>query len=80
MEIGIYGFNAKVAISEGWLVGEIEELHLVDQAKTLGTLEKRLKKGFDTIFEAARKNPTKYKKYLSAQTLKKLGVKEMAYA
>lgn len=80
MEMDIYGFKAHVSVSKGWLVGEISELHIVDQAKTLGTLERRLKEGVETVFAAAQKNPQKYRKYLSASTLRMLGVKVQVYA
>jgi hypothetical protein len=44
MKLKIYGFEVDVKRSKGWYIGEIKELHIVEQAKTLATLEKRLKK------------------------------------
>ncbi len=45
LEMYICGFKTKITRSEGWYVGVIDELHVVDQGKTLKALEKRLNEG-----------------------------------
>lgn len=80
MEINVYGFDADIKISEKWFVGEIAELHIVEQAKTLRVLEDRLKGGIEDVVDAIKKNPAKYRKYLSASTFNKLNLHHSAYA
>jgi len=80
MRLDIYGFKANVTISDKWYIGEIKELHIVEQAKTLATLEKRLKEGVEAVINAIKENPSKYKKYISTSTFEKLGLKVKAYA
>lgn len=75
LEINIYGFIAVVSRSEGWYVGVIKDLHVVDQAKTLRVLEKRLKEGADLALEGLFKNPDKEIKYYPKSILIKLGMK-----
>ncbi len=48
MKMDIYGFKAKVYKDGDWFVGEIPELHVHDQAKTLRELESELKDAIDT--------------------------------
>ncbi len=48
MKMEIYGFRAKVYRDEKWFIGEIPELHIHDQAKTLRELENELKDAVDT--------------------------------
>lgn len=48
MKMEIYGFKATVYKDEKWFVGEIPELHVHDQAKTLRELEEELKDAVDT--------------------------------
>jgi len=72
MKLKIYGFEADVKRSEGWYIGEIKELHIVEQAKTLAKLEKRLKEGVEAVLDAIKEKPSTYRKYLSASTFKKL--------
>ncbi|HVB12457.1 MAG TPA: hypothetical protein VNE86_04940 [Nitrososphaerales archaeon] len=48
MKMEIYGFKAKVYKDEKWFIGEIPELHIHDQAKTLRELESELKDAVDT--------------------------------
>ena len=76
----VYGFEAEVSISNKWYIGEIKELHIVEQAKNLRLLEDRLKGGIEDVLEAIKKNPQKYRKYLSASAFAKLRLKVMAYA
>lgn len=80
MKLEIYGFKADVAISEKWYVGEIAELHIVEQAKTLYTLEERLKEGVEAVLDAIKEKPSIYKKYISTTTFEKLNLKVKAYA
>jgi len=48
MKMEIYGFKAVVYRDEKWFIGEIPELHIHDQAKTLRELESELKDAVDT--------------------------------
>ncbi len=80
MRLEIYGFKADVAISQKWYIGEIPELHIVEQAKTLSTLEERLKEGVEDVLDAIKKKPNTYKKYISASTFEKLDLRVKAYA
>jgi predicted RNase H-like HicB family nuclease len=48
MKMEIYGFKAVVYRDEKWFIGEIPELHVHDQAKTLRELEDELKDAVDT--------------------------------
>ena len=48
MKMEVYGFKAFVYKDEKWFVGEIPELHVHDQAKTLRELEEELKDAVDT--------------------------------
>jgi len=73
MKLKIYGFEVDVKRSEGWYIGEIKELHIVEQAKTLATLEKRLKEGVEAVLDAIKENPSTYSKYISASTFEKFG-------
>jgi hypothetical protein len=80
MKIEIYGFKADIAISEKWYIGEIPELHIVEQAKTLSTLEERLKEGVADVLDAIKAKPGTYKKYISASTFEKLNLRVKVYA
>ena len=73
MNLKIYGFESDVKRSEGWYIGEIKDLHVVEQAKTLAKLEKRLKEGVETVLDAIKEKPSTYGKYISTSTFKKLG-------
>jgi len=72
MKLKIYGFEADVKRSEGWYIGEIKDLHVVEQAKTLAKLEKRLKEGVEDVLDAIKEKPTTYSKYISASTFEKI--------
>jgi hypothetical protein len=80
MKIDVYGFQADVSISNKWYVGEIPELHIIEQAKTLRALEDRLKGGVEDVVDAVKKNPAKYRKFLSQSTFNMLNIQVMAYA
>jgi protein required for attachment to host cells len=54
MKLKIYGFEANVKRSEGWYIGEIKDLHVVEQAKTLKTLKKRLKEGVRDVLSVIK--------------------------
>jgi len=73
MKLKIYGFEVDVKRSKGWYIGEIKELHIVEQAKTLATLEKRLKEGVEAVLDAIKEKHSTYSKYISASTFEKLG-------
>lgn len=53
MKMEIYGFKARVHKDGNLLVGEIPELHIHDQAKTMRELENELKDAVDTVIEFA---------------------------
>jgi len=72
MKLKVYGFEANVRKSESWYIGEIKELHIVEQAKTLATLEKKLKGGVEAVLDAIKEKPSTYSKYISASTFEKI--------
>jgi predicted RNase H-like HicB family nuclease len=74
LEMSIYGFKAMVTRSEGWYVGVIKDLHVVDQGKTLKVLEERLKEGAELALEGLFKSPRKEAGYYPKQVLAKLGM------
>jgi len=74
LEMYIYGFKAKITRSEGWYVGVINDLHVVDQGKTLKVLEERLKEGAELALEDIFKNPVKEAKHYSKSVITKLGM------
>jgi predicted RNase H-like HicB family nuclease len=59
----VYGFKAHVYKDGDWFVGEIAELHIHDQAKTLRELEDELKDAVDTAitFSLGHKKGREYK-------------------
>ena len=48
MKMEVYGFKASVYKDGDWFVGEIPELHVHDQAKSLREFEEELKDAVDT--------------------------------
>jgi predicted RNase H-like HicB family nuclease len=74
MEMDVYGFKAKVTISEGTYSGEIEELHVITQAKTLRQLKARLEEATELTVDAIIKDPKEARNYPSSVP-KKLGLK-----
>jgi predicted RNase H-like HicB family nuclease len=70
----IYGFNAKVTISERSYSGIIEDLHIVTQAKTLRQLKGRLEEAVELTIDAIVKTPSEARNY-PAMVAKKLGLK-----
>jgi predicted RNase H-like HicB family nuclease len=77
MEIEIYGFKAKVTISERTYSGEVEDLHVITQAKTLRQLKGRLEEAVELTIDSLVKHPEEAKHYPSV-VAKKLGL--MVYA
>ncbi len=51
MKMDIYGFKAEISKEGKWFIGEIPELHVQDQAKSLRKLESELKDAVDTAVE-----------------------------
>jgi len=49
-------FTVKVSRSEGWYVGEIPELHIVTQGKTLRELKANLKEALELTLESIAKD------------------------
>jgi predicted RNase H-like HicB family nuclease len=58
MEMLIYRFNARITISEGTYSGEIENLHIITQAKTLKQLKNRLEEATELTVDALIKHPS----------------------
>ncbi len=54
----IYGFRANVYKDGEWFIGEIPELHVHDQAKTLRELEDELKDAVDTAIAFSLEHET----------------------
>lgn len=74
MEMNIYGFNAKVVISARAYSGEIDELHIITQAKTLKKLKERLEEAVELTIDTLIKHPNEARHYSSSLS-KKLGLK-----
>lgn len=74
LEIDIYGFKAEVTISEKTYSGEISELHVITQAKTLKQLKGRLEEAVELTVDSLVKNPSEAR-YYSSSLAKKLGLK-----
>ncbi len=70
----IYGFKAKVTISDGTYSGEIEDLHVITQAKSLKLLKKRLEEATELTVDALLKHPEEARHYPSSVS-KVLGLK-----
>ncbi len=70
----VYGFRATITRSEGWYVGVINDLHVVDQGKTLKVLEERLKEGAELALEDIFKNPAKEVKHYPKSVIARLGM------
>ena len=74
LEMDIYGFNAKVTISENSYSGIVEELHIVTQSRTLKQLKERLEEAVELTIDAIVKTPSEAMNYPSIVS-KKLGLK-----
>ncbi|MDE1833449.1 MAG: hypothetical protein KGH58_03455 [Candidatus Micrarchaeota archaeon] len=74
MEISVYGFKADVTISDRSYSGEIEELHIITQGKTLKQLVERLEEAVELTLDAIVKNPEEARHYPSTVS-RKLGLK-----
>ncbi len=77
MDIEIYGFTAKVTISEGTYSGEIEDLHVITQAKSLKQLKNRLEEAAELTIDSLLKHPEEARHYPTSVS-KKLGLKVYA--
>lgn len=73
----VYGFKAKVMVSEKTYSGEIEELHIITQAKTLKQLKSRLEEAVELTLDGLIKDPTEAKHYPTIVS-KKLGLRVYA--
>lgn len=60
----VYGFTARVFRDGDWFIGEIPELHVHDQAKTLRELEEELKDAVDTAVAFSLEHPGTSRKSL----------------
>lgn len=73
----IYGFKAKITISEGTYSGEVEDLHIITQAKTLRQLKQRLEEAVELTIDAIVRHPAEAKNYPGTVS-KRLGLKVYA--
>lgn len=61
--MSVYGFRARVAISEGTYSGIINKLHIVTQAKNLRKLKRRLEKAVELTIDGLVSHPEEAKYY-----------------
>ncbi len=73
----IYGFKANVTVSDRTYSGEILELHIITQAKTLKQLKERLEEAVELTIDSIMKDPNEARNY-SLSLTKKLGLKVYA--
>lgn len=73
----VYGFEAEITVSDKTYSGEIEELHIITQAKTLKQLKERLEEAVELTIDGILKNPSEVHHYPSS-LVKKLGLKVYA--
>lgn len=74
MKMEIYGFKAKITKDGEYLVGEIPELHIADQAKNLKELEDELKDAVSLVVDFILKDEKNASKGFSSAVIKKLKV------
>lgn len=74
MEMDVYGFKAKVTKEGKYLIGEIPELHIADQAKTLKDLESELKDAVSLVVNLILEDRKNASKNFSHSTIRKLSV------
>jgi predicted RNase H-like HicB family nuclease len=77
LEILIYGFKANITISDRSYSGEIDELHIITQAKSLKQLKQRLEEATELTIDALLKHPSEGRNYPSSIS-RKLGLKVYA--
>ena len=74
MQIDIYGFKATVTRDGKYLVGEIPELHIADQAGSLNELEIELKDAVSLVVDFILKDEKNASKGFSASVIRRLKV------
>ncbi len=74
MEMEVYGFKAKITKEGKYLIGEIPELHVADQAKTLKELESELKDAVSLVVNLILDNPKDAAKNFGNGVIRKLSV------
>jgi predicted RNA binding protein YcfA (HicA-like mRNA interferase family)/predicted RNase H-like HicB family nuclease len=74
MEIEVYGFKAKITKEGKYLIGEIPELHIADQAKTLNELENELKDAVSLVVNLILDDPKDASKSFSAAVIRRLSI------
>ena len=77
LEMEVYGFKADVTVSERTYSGEIKELHVITQAKTLKQLKARLEEAVELTLDSIIKEPKEARHYPIAVS-RKLGLKVYA--
>jgi len=75
--VEIYRFKAQVTVSDKTYSGEIEELHIITQAKTLKKLKERLEEAVELTLDGILNNPEEARNYPSS-IARKLGLKVYA--
>ena len=74
MELEVYGFRAKLSRDGRYLIGEIPELHIQDQAKSLKELESELKDAVSLVVNFIITNPKDAAKSFGVGVMKKVKV------
>lgn len=74
MEMDIYGFRSKVTRDGKHLIGEIPELHVVDQSDSLKDLESELKDAVTLVVEFIIKDPKHATKSFGPSVIRKLNL------
>lgn len=72
MQMDVYGFKAKISRDGKYLIGEIPELHIADQAQSLKELESELKDAVSLVVNFIFKDPKNAEKSFSSSVIRKL--------
>jgi hypothetical protein len=78
MELEIYGFRAKISRDGRYLIGEIPELHIQDQAKDLKELESELKDAVSLVINFIIANPKDAAKSFRVSVIRKVKVQPIS--
>ncbi len=78
MELEIYGFRAKISRDGRYLIGEIPELHIQDQAKDLKELESELKDAVSLVINFIIANPKDAAKSFRVGVIRKFKVQPIS--
>ncbi len=78
MELEVYGFRAKISRDGRYLIGEIPELHIQDQAKDLKELESELKDAVSLVINFIIANPKDAAKSFRVGVIRKVKVQPIS--